>query len=42
MSADKLHAIGDLPLQGFSRLGFDVLMAEGLGERSCSTRRRRK
>ncbi len=28
MSADKLHAIGDLPLQGFPRPGFDVLMAE--------------
>lgn len=28
MSADKLHAIGDLPLQSFPRPGFDVLMAE--------------
>lgn len=28
MSADKPHAIGDLPLQGFPRPGFDVLMAE--------------
>lgn len=28
MGTDKLHAIGDLPLEGFPRPGFNVLMAE--------------